>query len=244
MINALIVDDEDSGIRAITNLLKNYSNYTICGTARTVEEAIELTHKLQPDIVFLDIELGSKTGFDYLNMFQKIDFKIIFITAHDHAIKAFEYSALHYLLKPIDNEKFEIALLKMNDLVTQKQLQERLLSFKHTLSHPNSHNPIHLTTSENSHKLNTEIIIFLEADSNYTHLHLISSKKMTVSKTLKHFEELFPKTLFYRVHKSYLVNIEQIKTYHKKTGKIIMSNDKAIIIAKRRQKEFFEKYFN
>ena len=130
----------------------------------------------------------------------------------------------------------------MNNLITQKQFHERLLSYEYNISHPGNYKCIHITTTEESHKLNIEKIVFLEADSNYTHFHLISSKKITIPKTLKHFEELLPRNHFHRVHKSYLINIEQIKTCHKKTGKIVMSNNRTLTIAKKRQKEFFIKY--
>jgi two-component system LytT family response regulator len=246
MINTLIIDDEQHSINAIENLLKNKSGYRICETAKTVENAIELTRTLKPDLVFLDIVLGKKTGFDFLNAFlPKINFDVIFTTAYNaYAVKAFEYSALHYLLKPIDKEEFDTALSRMENKISQQEHLERLLSFEYNFGHPDGYKFIHLSTLNNYYKINSKEILYVESDSNYSNFYLINGRKITTSKTLKYYTQILSESHFYKVSKSYMVNIEQIKTYKKKSRELIMSNDFIISVAIRRQKDFVKAVFS
>lgn len=245
MIKVLIIDDEQSSINVIIEHLKDYNDYCVCGSAKTVHEAIELTYALKPNLVFLDIVLGSETGFDYLNAFlPNIDFNIIFTTAYNnYAVKAFEYSALHYLLKPIDIYKFQEALARMNDFITQQERLEQLQSLEHNIQNINGYIFIHIATLDKNYKISTKDILFIQADSNYTHFHLLDKTKITSSKTLKFYTDLLVDSHFYKVHKSYLVNVEQMKTYDRKTGELIMSDATFIPVAIRRQKEFVNTYF-
>lgn len=245
MIKVLIIDDEQHAINAITNHLKPYENYNICGIAKTVEEAVELTKKTQPNLVFLDIVLGSKTGFDYLKAFNgNIDFNVIFTTAHNkYAAKAFDYSALHYILKPITVERFKEAIKRVSQTISQKEKLNKLKILEHNLKATNNHKFIHLSTSEGYFNIETKHILFIKSDSNYSSFFLTGNRKITISKTLKHYTEILKDTHFYKVHKSYLINIEQIKSYSRKKGVLIMNNDATIPVAIRKQKEFVRIHF-
>lgn len=244
MIKVLIVDDEQHCITAVLNLIKNKGDYSICGTAKTVEEAIELTVLLKPDLVFLDIVLGSKTGFDYLNTFlPKIDFDIIFTTAYNtYAVKAFEYSALHYLLKPIELHDFNNALSRMADKISQKERLDRLSSFEHNYNNE-EFKFLHLATLNRYYKINTKKILYIKADSNYSDFFLVNQKSITTSKTLKHYTNILCDSHFYKVNKSHLVNVEQIKNYRRKSRELIMSDNTIISVSIRRQKEFVKTVF-
>lgn len=246
MIKTLIIDDEQHAIDAIVNHLNSYKDYAICGKAKTVEEAIELTHKHQPDLVFLDIVLGNKTGFDYLNaLLPNIHFTIVFTTAYNkYAVKAFEYSALHYLLKPIDHNRFKEALTRVYTVIDTQEKLERLKSCEYNMKQVNKYKRIHIPTSEKDYKLSSKNILFLKADSNYTHFHLVDNTKITVAKTLKYFTEILEGSHFFKVHKSYLVNLEQIKDYAKKTGVLTMTDETKIMVAVRRQATFVKLFFS
>ena len=245
MIKALIIDDEQHSINAITNLLSHHRNYEICGTAKTIKEAVKLTQFLNPDLVFLDIVLGDETGFDYLtSLAENINFDIIFITGYNNfAIKAFEFSALHYLLKPIGKEDFDVALSRMNYKVSQKEKYQRLLSLEYNLEDSGGYKFIHLSTMDSYHKISTKDILYLQSDSNYTNFQLTGKRKITTSKTLKYYFNLLKESHFFKVSKSYVVNIEQIKTYKKRSKELVMSDNTIIPVAVRRQKDFVKAVF-
>ncbi|WP_303316845.1 LytTR family DNA-binding domain-containing protein [Flavivirga abyssicola] len=246
MIKTLIIDDEQHAINTIANHLKPNNNYTICGTAKTVDEAITITKQQQPSLVFLDIVLGSKTGFDYLNVFYpNIDFNVIFTTGYnEYAVKAFDYSALHFLLKPVTSEKFQDALLRMSQKVSQQENLERLKSLEYNFKNPNGYKFIHLSTSEDYFKIESKDILFIKSDSNYSHFFLANNKKIIISKTLKHYAEILKDTHFYKAHKSYLINTEQMKSYNRRTGLLTMNDDTNIPVAIRKRKDFVKTYFS
>jgi two-component system LytT family response regulator len=246
MLKTLIIDDEQRAINGVVHHLKAHPDYTICGTAQTVDEAIELTTKLQPDLVFLDIVLGTKTGFDYLNHFYpNINFHIIFTTAYDeYAVRAFEYSALSYLLKPLDSEKFKEALLKMNTIIAEKETLERLRSLEYNFKREAKYKYIHISTIERHYKIKSKDILFLKSDSNYTHFYLKNGTRIITTKTLKYYTELLKESHFFKAHKSYFVNTEEIKSYRKKSGELIMNNGTSLTVAVRRQKELIERFFS
>ncbi len=245
MIKALIVDDEQHSINAVENLLRGNENYFVCGSAKTVEKAVELTCEFKPDLVFLDIVLRRKTGFDYLNVFlPDINFDVIFTTGYDeYAVKAFEYSALHYLMKPIEQRDFQDALSRMEAKISQQERLDRLRSLEYNFEQTNGYKFIHIATTESYHKVHSKGILYVEADSNYTNFHLTSGKKITTSRTLKYYTELFKGSHFFKVSKSYIVNIEQIKTFKRKSRELVMSDNSVIPVAVRRQADFVKTVF-
>lgn len=245
MIKALIIDDEQHSINAVSNLLKGNKDYTICGHAKSVEKAVQLTKEVKPDIVFLDIVLGTKTGFDYLNaILPNINFDVIFTTGYNkYAVRAFEYSALHYLMKPIDKREFQHALSRMNAKVSQQERLERLNSLEYNFVQSNEYKFIHLSTAESYHKIHSKKVLFVEADSNYSNFYLISGKKITTTKTLKYYTELLKESHFFKVSKSHIVNIEQIKSFKRKSRELIMNDNSTIPVAVRRQADFIKRVF-
>ncbi|WP_298513908.1 LytTR family DNA-binding domain-containing protein [uncultured Kordia sp.] len=241
-IKVLIIDDEQPAIDNLKELLIPYDNYIICGEALTLQHAIELTIIEKPNLVLLDIDLRLETtGFDYLNTFlPNINFKIIFVTAHNEfAIKAFEFNALHYLLKPVESNNFREALSKMNDLIKQRLYIDRLESLAEYVE---SKQPIFIfvNTTERIHKLDIRNLSFLEAKGNYTTIHLTNHKKITSAKTLLHYEKQLKGNHFFRIHHSKLVNLIQVKSYQKKQRKAILENEIILSVSIRREKGFLE----
>lgn len=245
MINVLIVDDEQHCIDILETLLQHYKNFKICGTAKSVDSAIKLTRSLRPDLVFLDISLGCQTGFDYLNTFKpNINFDIIFTTAYNvSAAKAFEYSALHYLLKPIGHDSFQNALLRMENKVNKLELLEQYNSLEHNMVSPGNEKMIHISTVEEHYKINSKEILFIKSDSNYSEFHFSNKKKIISSKTLKHYVTLLNDSHFYLANKSYLVNVNHIDFYRKKSRELVLNNGTTVAVAVRRQKDFVNNIF-
>jgi len=238
MIKTLIVDDEQHAIDDVVTLLNQYRDFIICGTAKRLDDAVELTKTLKPDLVFLDIVLGQNTGFDYLKIFKNsIDFNIIFLTAYNEfAVRAFDFSALHYLLKPIDENKFDEALKRMNKAVLQ---QEQLQALEYNLIDASLDNFIIINSTEKVHKINTRDISFIQATDNYTIFHSVKNTKITASKTLGFYEKRLNPNHFFRTHKSNIVNLLKVQNVNKKTNLITMENGTFLPIAARRKKDFF-----
>lgn len=243
MIKTLIVDDELKAIGTIKSLLNPYQDYQICGEATNVEEAIELTKKRNPDLVFLDIKLKNQTAFDYLSAFlPNLNFKIIFITAFDEfAVRAFELCALDYLLKPVQHERFGQALKRMDAIVLQEFYVRRIESLEHNLQ-DDSCKIIHINTTENIQKIHIKDIVFLEANNNYTSFYLSDNSKLTASKTLGHYEELLEDYLFFRIHAKYIVNMRMILKYRKRAKQVDLETEITLPVAVRRIGKFLEAF--
>ena len=245
MSKVILIDDEQHCIDTLSSMLKAHPKYKIVGTAHTVAEAIEKTKKLKPNLVFLDIEINNATGFHYLQAFPSIDFNVIFTTAHEHyAIKAIKYSALDYLLKPIDQGDLNESLNKLDSKLSLEGLEERFNTLINNIKQPEIYKRIHIPTAEGFQFIEIKDILFLKAAINYTDIYLTNSKKITVTKTLKFFESLLHQSHFYRVHKSYFINIDHIIAYHKTNGgEVIMKDNTPISVSLRRRELFLKRVF-
>ena len=214
-IKALIVDDEDHARTALSILIaKNCPELEIIDMCDSADAAIESIKKNSIDILFLDIEMPIKNGFDLIGELTEIDFHIIFTTAYDEfALEAFKVNALAYLLKPIDVDELRTTVDKLlnleEGLINQNKLLELFKEYK-TLS-PNE--KIAIPTKEGLEFINSSDIIRCESDSNYTFIYLLGPRKILVSKTLKEMERLINNDQFIRVHSSHLVNMNYMKKY-------------------------------
>jgi two-component system, LytTR family, response regulator len=243
MIRALIIDDEAHMRDSLARLIERHCpGVILAGAADSVAGGIQAIRDHHPDLVLLDIQMGDGTGFDLLNALPVIDFKIIFITAFDqYALQAFRFSAVDYLLKPVNPELLTQAIGRAQLLIESHQklqmqaLQENLKNIDH------QHKKIILKTTENIFLLELRDIICCESDNNYTLVHTADSSKILVSKTLKEYDELLAGCGFYRVHKSYLINLAHIKRFEKQDGGyIILTNDLKIPVASRKRDEMLE----
>ena len=249
-LRAVIIDDEANARQALTNMLQFVApEVVICGEAKNVDLGIELINTQKPNLVFLDIQMPGKTGFDLLSSFDKLDFGVIFTTAYqEYALKAFRFSAIDYLLKPIDPDELQEAVKKYKGMmgeVDKKQLeilQEHLANptiIEDKIRKPNLHQRIALPSAEGVHFINLSDIIQCESLGSYTKFNLINGQKIVVSKLLKEYEEILDNYHFFRVHQSNIINLEHIKRYVKGDGGQVWMIDNAEIEVSRRRKEEF-----
>lgn len=244
MIKALVVDDEVKSCNVLASILKDYcKGVEVAGYAHSVEEAFAMIHSHKPDLVFLDIQMPTGDGFSLLRLFDKIDFKIVFVTAFDeYAIKAIKFSALDYLLKPINIDDVIAAVDKFNQQIRVPDLDNNLLQhLVHNLAsyQKPSLDVIALPTLEEILFIKVQDIVYLEASSNYTQFHLSNGNKIVVTYTLKNYEELLSGNHFLRVHNSYIINLYKVKKYIRgKGGYVVMSDDSRIEISVRKKEEF------
>ncbi|WP_407556787.1 LytR/AlgR family response regulator transcription factor [Winogradskyella sp. 4-2091] len=244
MIKTIIIDDEKHCSDRVLNLIDRHPNtFNVLKVIDTVDEALELVPQLEPDLVFLDIKIHEKTGFDFLQAIDTINFKVIFTTAFDNfAIKAFKFSAIDYLLKPIDTDDFNASVSRLKETISQQSIEQQLQSLFENIK-PNQKKVITIPSLTGFETLKVEDIIHLEADTSYTHIFTKNGKAM-VSKPIKFYEDLLDDGSFFKTHKSHLINIDHVKQYFKgKQSYVVMSNDAQVPISVRRKEEFL-RHFN
>jgi len=241
-ITAILVEDNTLALEMLTNdISKYYTGIEVIGTATSVVEASKLLRKNKPDILFLDIMLGDGTGFDILEIFPDLNSKIIFVTASDaHAIKAFKFAAIDYILKPYSDEDLRKAIDKANAQLQPDNAQLKVL--KQAITNPNtSLEKISLHTSEKIIVVPIRNIIRCKADNNYTTFYFKDKKKLLVSKTLKFYADLLKEVGFLRVHQSHLINIKYIKEFIKADGGyLILTDHSNIPVSVRKKNEVLE----
>ena len=244
MIRCILVDDETNALEMMEWLLKTYCpEVQIMAMCHSGEEGIEAIREHHPDVVFLDIEMPRMNGFDMLEQFDRLTFDVVFCTAYDQfAIRAFKYSALNYLLKPVDPDdlKATIDRIRERKAIPTREQFELLLQHIHQ---PSRQTPqrIALTTGDGMIFVPTADIIYCEAESNYTKVVLSNGKKIVVSKVLKDIDEALSGPDFCRVHSSFLINVNRIKKYVRGDGGyLIMDDDTNVSISRNRRQEFME----
>ena len=228
---SIIVEDEETSREILKNYLKKYCpNVTVLGEAANVEEALVLIRNNDLDLVFLDVEMPYGNAFDLLDKVGDINFETIFVTAYNHyAIDALNAHASYYLMKPISIDE----LIKAVDYVTEIKTKEDALQDQILVPKTNSvEGKITIPQLDGFEILNTSDILYCKADDNYTEIYLNNNKKKVVSKTLKYFEEALTNSGFARVHKSYLVNVNEVVKYVKgKGGSVVLSNGKQVMVS-------------
>jgi two-component system LytT family response regulator len=241
MLRAVIIDDVDAIRTKNIDLIKTYCpNVTIMAEANGVKSGIEVIKKFIPDLVFLDIEMLDGTGFDLLQQIKPITFKVIFITGfQDFAIKAFRYSAIDYLLKPIDPDDLMAAVKKAEEILNKEILELKFGTLLSNIEKPKSPQKIILKTAEKLYSVTIQDIVHCESEKNYTTFHFINSSKLVVSTTLKEYESLLQPLGFFRTHQSHLINMSYFDHFIKTDGgTIIMKNSASIPLATRKKEEF------
>jgi two-component system LytT family response regulator len=243
-LKAVIVEDELRSRDFLKSLLQECCHEVIVtATAASVDEAISTINNHQPDLVFLDIELHTGTGFDVLQGINHRNLHIIFTTAYDHyAIKAIKFSAIDYLLKPIDVEELQASVKKVIEKAENKNNHQALQVLLQNLRKPaESDFSITLATSDGLEFVPLQQIIRLEASGPYTYFFMKEGKKIMVSKNLKEYEMLLNDHYFFRVHNSHIINIREVKRLIKTDGGYaVMNDDSMISISPKKKDEFMQ----
>ena len=241
-LTSIIVEDEETSREILRNYLKKYCpNVSIVGEASNVEEALVLIRNNPLDLVFLDVEMPYGNAFDLLDKVGDINFETIFVTAYNqYAMDALNAHASYYLMKPISIDE----LIKAVDYVTEIKTKEDALQNQVLVPKTNSvSGKITIPQLNGFEVINTSDILYCKADDNYTEIHLNTNKKKIVSKTLKYFEDILIDGSFARVHKSYLVNVNEVVKYVKgKGGSVVLSNGKEIMVSASRKSDLLS-YF-
>jgi len=222
MISAVIIEDELRSQELLQTIIEEYcNNVKVSGLADSVETGISIIKKVQPQVVFLDVEINGGTGFDILKAFTKPNFKIIFVTGYNHyAIKAIKHSAMDYIMKPINLEEIQDAITRVSKEV---QTQQKKINFlQDSLSKdPDQIDQFILSHSKGHNIVKIEDILFVEAEGSYITIFLKDKKKHLASNPLHFYESILPKSSFFRIHKSYLVNIKKVLTVHAGRGGMV-----------------------
>lgn len=243
MINTIIIDDEPYCSEILCRMLESeHPEIRIIAVCSNGIEGAASIKRLSPELVFLDVEMPKKNGFEMLEEFDTINFHLIFTTSYDqYAMKAIRFSALDYLLKPIDREELNLAIQKVNEKI-QSPLPQQLELLMEKLRQPASRiDKVALPTIEGLQLIPVENIIYCESDDNYTRFFLKDKRKLLVTRSLKDVEEMLEHYPFIRVHRSYVINMNEIEKYIKGDGGYLVMSDGSNIDVARNKKEILLK---
>ncbi|HEX9509954.1 MAG TPA: LytTR family DNA-binding domain-containing protein [Puia sp.] len=246
-IRSIIIDDEPNNIENLRAILAAWcEGIEVVSIAMNATDGIAAIKMHQPDLLFLDIQLAESSGFDVLRAFPRIDFEIIFITAYDqYGIQAIKFSALDYLLKPLDIEELKQAIEKAKNKIATKQKNSNIENLLEYLAAGKKEpHKIALPTLQEIRYVKIEEIIRCEASDNYTRFFIQNGEQILVCKTLKEFAELLRPHNFIRTHQSHLVNIHFVKSFLKEDGGMLLMKDQAKIPIARQHREFVKEALN
>ena len=243
MIQAIIIDDEPGNIDVLKKMITDFcEDIEISGTATSVDEGIKVIRERKPDLVFLDIEMPGKNAFDLIDYLIPVEFEIIFVTAFEHyALKAFRYSAIDYLLKPLNIGELREAVEKAGKRIKERNFQDRLNNF---FSIEKKKEPkIAIQLKDGYSFINYNDIICCSSEGAYTVISLVNGSKLLSSNNLKHFTELLPEDLFCRIHHSHLVNLDHAIHYSKgRSGTLLMVNKMMLEVSQRKKDELLGRF--
>lgn len=244
MLSVVIVEDEQHNREDLKDqLLEIDPTLEVLGEADSVSDAVELIANTRPDVVLMDIELHEGNGFDVINQLSHHSFEVIFTTAFEHyALKAIKFSSLDYLLKPINTEELRAALHKADIKKNESQRRQQLEILLASLDNKQENRNICLSTADGIEFIQTNNILYCEANGSYTNFILKGNQKLIVSKHLKEYETLLADHDFMRVHNSFLINLKEVKRFVKSDGGyILMNNHATISISQKRREDFLTK---
>ncbi|MBT4774972.1 MAG: response regulator transcription factor [Crocinitomicaceae bacterium] len=248
-VKAVIVEDEEASRITLKNYVTKYcSGVEIVGEADGVKNGLEAIKMHKPDLIFLDIEMPYGNAFDLLEQFDDVFFETIFVTAYsNYAVKAINYSACHYLLKPIDIDELVIATQKVISKIQDKKRSQENLNTKILLENIQITNSqlkkIVLPVLDGFEVVEVQEIIRCKANDNFTDFHLIDGKKKVICRTLKFYDQILSELGFVRVHKSHLINMQYVKAYKKgKGGYIEMQDGSMVDVSASKKQAFLDHY--
>lgn len=244
MINCILIDDEPNALKGLTYELKNFENQIIIKAQFTSAlNAIEYLRKNEIDAVFLDVEMPEMNGLSFLRNFSERNFYVIFTTAYSkYAINAIKEDALDYLLKPVDMDDLSSTIKKIEKNLSKKKQEDFLEIALDRLNQSGSHSKkIKISYEGKIHFLNPDDIMYCESDGNYCYVHIENGNKMLLSQKLKQLESMLPEGLFYRIHNSYIVNLQKILSYNKNEGYVELANKIIIPVSRQKRGEILDK---
>lgn len=242
MIRTLLIDDESSCIHILKEHFKTLPNYEIVGCARTFNEAVELTEREKPELVFLDIGLGDDSGFDYLERFKGGNLCVVITTAYpEHSLRAIKLSALDFLLKPFTRADFKEVISKF-ETDSKQFYKKRIEVLLNNMKNP-AHMKINILVNDGIIFIDVKDIVRCQASGSYTEIYLDLKRKHLVSSPLKVYEEQLEPSDFFRVHRSHLINLHKVDKYLN-AGFVIMEDGSEVEVSTRRKADFLRRLGN
>lgn len=245
-MRAIIVDDERLVAQNLHTLLSRYTpGVNVLGMVHSASEAENLIKETDPDLIFLDVEMPGGNGFDLLRRFTRIKFGVIFVTAFDHyAVQAIKFSAIDYLLKPIDINELVTAVQKAQEQMKSRNINQSLNILLHNMAQPATKlQKLSLPTQDGMIFINVNDILYCQSDGNYTNFHLADGQRLLITRQIGVYEELLPEPLFCRIHRQYIINVNRVTRYVKgRGGHVVMSDGQEIDVAVRKKDDFLNAY--
>ena len=243
-ITAVIIDDEKHAISALKQEINFHcQEVEITGFASEFDKSIEIINELKPELIFLDIQLGNRLGFDLINNIKYKKFDVVFTTAYSqYAIKAIKFSALDYLLKPIDyKELIEVVRIFKDKKKDNQDIDEKIRFLTNQLIKKKGFDQIVFSCSDGTHIIKLINITYIESNGNYVNIYFDNRRRLTVSKTLKNIQEMLDENEFVRIHHSYIINLLHLEKHYSKTHSVTMTNKVKLPVSVRRSSNFAEK---
>jgi two-component system LytT family response regulator len=242
MINTILIDDERDGLEDLQEAIAKYCpEVSVMGAFNVPSEGLKAIQQLKPHLVFLDVQMPGTSGFELLQKLSPVSFDVIFVSAYDrYAIKAIKFSALDYLLKPVDIDELIQAVSRVQRRMFQLQHHSSVQSVIQNVQHHSGRiERLAVPSAEGIDIFDVDDIIFCKADSCYTHIYLVKGQRKVVTKVLKDFEDVLSDSGFCRVHNSFLVNLRHVKRYVRgEGGYVTLTDDHHVDISRRRKDEF------
>ena len=242
-VRAILIDDEPRGLNTMQKLLQlNCPDVNVIATATNVDDAFEKVSQLQPDLIFLDIAMPVKNGFDLLKQMEGCQFEVIFVTAHNNfMIEAFHFSAIDYLLKPVEDDLLVDAVKRAKKRITEKTGSKNIETLLHNIKNKQTpeNRKLCIPSLKGFQVVELNDILYAEAAGNYTNFYFANQSPICTSKPIHEYEELLTDVGFVRIHKSHLVNLLHVKEYLKGEGGAVILSNKTELEVARRKKEIF-----
>ncbi len=244
-IHCVIVDDEPQNIILLENMLGVHcNNTTVIATTTNAQEAQAVIKEMNPQLVFLDIEMPHITGFELIKQLEPITFEVIFVTAYsNYAVEAFDHNAIGYITKPINASKLQAAVQTASERIQQKNITKNLVSILESTQKSAAPQKIPLSTTSGMVFVKIADIMYCESSGNYTNFIVQHEKPILVTRQLGEYEKLLPEADFMRIHDKYIINLSMIKEYLKGNGgDVILENGQSLPVAARRKEEFLARF--
>jgi two-component system LytT family response regulator len=241
MIKTILVDDEARGLSSLKKLVQlNCPDLQVIAECRDAPDAAEAILTLRPQLVFLDISMPGKNGFDLLNELKDIHFEIIFVTAHNqYSLQAFRYSAVDYLLKPVDERLLTDAVQRAAGRINTHHISSNIDTFLYNLQHRPADMKLCISSLKGFQVIHLSEVVYCEAESSYTIFHMMNGMNIVASKSIIEYELLLEDNFFCRVHKSYLINLAHMKEYIRgEGGSVVLTNGKEVEVSRRKKETF------